>query len=96
VATDCLPCHFEYEEQHVLPYLPPIYRRWLLWEHKQLKEAGYPAADVIAHSQREVPVFRRFCPAHLVDAVVEDHRRFHPVLERCAHLGIGVPTSAIV
>lgn len=96
MATDCLPCHFEYEEVHVLPHLPTIHQRWLLWEHAQLKANGYPAADVIAHSRRELAVFRRYAPAHLVAQVEDDHRRFHPVLERCAHLGIGVPTSAIV
>jgi hypothetical protein len=96
VATDCIPCHFEYEERVVLPHLPPVYQRWLLREHERIRLGGYLATDVIAHAEQEVIVFR-VCrvPPHIVAAVEDDHRRFHPVLQRCAHYGMRAPTSAI-
>lgn len=95
MATDCVPCHFDFEEKELLPHLPMRYRVWLRQEHRQLKERGYPAKEVIEHAKREMPLFRRYCPPHLVVEVADDHRRFHPVLERCAAHGLPAPLTAI-
>jgi len=95
MATDCVPCHFDYEEEKLLPFLPPYYQGWLLREHATLKAHGYPAAEVIAHAEREMPIFARYCPPALVAEVEADHRRFHPTLEHYAGLGLNAPTKAI-
>jgi hypothetical protein len=96
VATDCIPCHFEYEEKVVLPHLSLFWQQWLLREHERIRLGGYLAADVIAHAEEEVIVFQGCrVPAPILAAVEDDHRRFHPVLQRCAHYGMRAPTSAI-
>lgn len=79
--ADCIPCHFEFEEEHVVPHLPPPVRAWLLADHARLKAAGYPAAQVLEHAEREMVYFRRYnVPRHLIAQVEADHEKFHPSL----------------
>ncbi len=73
--ADCLPCHFDYEEKVALPCLPMFWRRWLIAEHVRIRNAGYPAAEVLAHAEREMPIFHRYCPPHVVQQIIDDHER---------------------
>lgn len=95
MATDCVPCHFEWEEKHVLPYLCRHEQAWLLEEHRTLRLRGYPAAEVIEHAEREMPIFRARLPPHLLAHVENDHERFHPTLIEYARRGLNAPTTAI-
>lgn len=79
--ADCVPCHFDYEEEVALPYLPRFWQRWLMAEHVRIRNAGYPAAEVLAHAEREMPVLERFCPPHVVQQVLDDHERLEPELK---------------
>lgn len=96
MATDCVPCHFEWEEKHILPYLPPPHQAWVVQEHARLKARGYPAAEVMAHAEAEMEIFHAFAPPELVAHVQHDHDRFHPVLAQYARRGLRAPTTAIV
>lgn len=94
-TNDCLPCHFEFEEETLLPYLPKRYQAWLRRRHREIREDGYPAAEVISHAEEEMALFRRYCPPELVRVIEEDHAAYHPVLERYAAAGLDSPTTKI-
>lgn len=82
---DCASCHFEWEERVVLPYLSPFWQRWLLAEHKRIREAGYPPREVLRHARQEIPIFYRYCPRHIVQQAIADHNKLEP--ELIAQLG---------
>jgi len=85
--NDCVPCHFDWEEEHALPHLPFWGKIWLLGEHRRIRAAGYPAADVIAHAEEEMALFREHCPRWIVERIELEHHKFHPVLEVRARTG---------
>ncbi len=95
MSTDCVPCHFAWEEKHALPYLPPSYQTWLLREHAELKRRKYPARLVIEHAEREMEIFRRFVPPHILNQIHDDHERFTPVLQAFALNDLPTPTTRI-
>lgn len=70
----CLECHFAYEEKHCFPHLPASARHILKQEHRRLKKAGYPHAQVAAHSEQEMRYFRAYCPPDLVAQIDRDHQ----------------------
>lgn len=72
-ANCCLECHFSYEEQIALPYLPAHLQRRLVDEHQRLMRNGLPSDAVKAHSERELAWFRRYCPPEIVALVEHDH-----------------------
>lgn len=72
----CLKCHFDFEEQWCIPYLPPELARWLRTEHRRLREAGYPREQVEAHAAEEMGVFRRYVPPDILATVEADHALF--------------------
>ena len=75
-ATDrtcCVQCHFSMEEEQAMPYLPYHLQRQLLHEHRWLIAHGLPKAQVVAHAQREMEWFRRYCPPALVAQIDNDH-----------------------
>lgn len=72
-ANCCLECHFSYEEQIALPYLPAHLQRRLQGEHAHLMRNGFPSDAVQAHAEREMAWFRRYCPPEVVALVEHDH-----------------------
>jgi hypothetical protein len=72
-ASCCVECHITFEEQQATEYLPPDLRNELLRRHYELKLAGYPRDQMLAHSAWETPLFRRYCPPELCDQLEEDH-----------------------
>ena len=93
--NDCIACHFSFEERELFPHIPAEIRERLEKEHAWLKRNDYPASSVIRHSEREVAIFRRWCPPALVAEAEADHRNFHAVLEDHALRGRVAPTEPI-
>lgn len=95
--ADCVPCHFEYEEEEIVPHLPPSVASWLLWDHARLKALGYPADQVLEHAEKEMAYFRRWAPAHMVAQVEADHTKLHPyLLEQARRAPSHTPPSRTV
>lgn len=69
----CLPCHYAYEERVCGPYLPTWARKWLVDAHRILIERGNPMNLVKEHAEREMILFRRYCPAGVVAQLETDH-----------------------
>lgn len=72
----CLGCHFDYEEKHAFPCLPEWARRLLYIEHENLRARGFPWAEVEAHAEREMGLFRLYCPPDVVAFIDADHVHF--------------------
>lgn len=68
--------HFDWEERNALPHLPPSLQRRLVVEHNQLRAQGFPRDAVLLHAEMEMGWFRRYCPAWVVEKIVQDHVRF--------------------
>lgn len=72
----CLECHFSYEEELVLPYLPPPLRARLLDEHVRLTAMGFPEDAVTAHARWEEVVFRAYeVPESVINQIEADHEK---------------------
>ena len=69
----CVECHFSYEEELALPYLPVPLRARLLDEHRRLEAMGFPDDEVAAHARWEEPVFRLYCPPEVCEQIEDDH-----------------------
>lgn len=95
MATDCIPCHFLWEERNAIPLLPEAEQRRILADHAELKRTGYPARAVIEHSEREMEIFRLYLPPAMLCEVHNDHQRFMPVLDAFAANGLPVPLGRI-
>ncbi len=70
---DCLPCHFEYEERELRPYLPADVFAWLRAEHIRLRADGYPRAAVAAHAAEEMRRVGDYAPPHVLAGMARDH-----------------------
>lgn len=72
----CIECHMSWEEEHCGPYLPPEVYAKLQAEHARLAKAGFPPAQLIAHSVWEDAVYKKYCPPELVRQVKIDHSEY--------------------
>lgn len=74
MTTQCISCHFEWEEEVVLPLLP-WWDRWMLrLEHRSLARRNYPAHAVLDHAEREMVLFRKYAPQHVAEADAQHER----------------------
>lgn len=71
--TCCVQCHFTFEEEEALPYLPAPLQDRLLQEHAWLLANGLPKDQVVAHAEREMVWFRYYCPPDIVAHIDKDH-----------------------
>lgn len=71
----CHQCHFDWEEEHCLPYLPSGIQQWLIEEHNALREQGFPPGLVARHADQELAYFQAYCPPELVRKVEADHAK---------------------
>ncbi len=76
----CLECHFEWEEQTLLPFLPaPIFKS-LLHQHKDLqahlilRPEGPTKTEIERHARWEEDAFKRYLPKHIYTELCEQHR----------------------
>ena len=85
-ASCCLECHFALEERKVAPHLSDQERAWLRAQHKMLKRLGYPPDLVHRHAVEELRLFRKKCPAEIVEVIERDHGEYEmgnlPVRDR--------------
>ena len=72
----CLECHFSFEEELALPFLPLYLQARLKWEHEQLEALGFPPDKVMAHGMWEEYVFSLYCPPEICQRIKEDHAAF--------------------
>lgn len=72
----CLPCHFSWEENKVLEFLPPEAQEWLIQDHKRLMERGLIPEEVLEHSREEMVFFRKYVPNSLLNKIEADHIHF--------------------
>ena len=77
-AECCVACHLSWEEQYVLPYLPPEHRRWILREHaffrNQKKMTGqWPRQLLVEHAHAEDQLFGHYLPAPLLERMKYEH-----------------------
>lgn len=77
----CVECHFEWEEEHAFPFLPPGARRLIEAEHRRLLRTK-DCEETIRHSQREVAIFRRYVPAPILSRILDDHGALDEALTR--------------
>jgi hypothetical protein len=72
-AGCCMECHLHYEEDALLPHLPPYYANYIRKEHRRLAAMGYPPAEVKKHTQEEEIIYRSFLPPKLYREVHRQH-----------------------
>ena len=75
-ASCCLECHFAFEIKNAAPYLSPQEMAWLRGQHAMLKRLGYPADLVNQHAIDEMRLFRKKCPAWVVELIDGDHDEY--------------------
>lgn len=75
-ASCCIECHFAFEEKNAAPYLPPQAMAWLRKQHRILRERNYPPIEVNRHAHAEMHLFRRHCPAEIVELIDGDHDQY--------------------
>jgi hypothetical protein len=72
----CVECHFAFEEIHAFPHLPTHLAEQIRQEHNALHAAGYPKAEVLAHAEREMEIFRKYCPPDVLQQLDDDHAAY--------------------
>lgn len=78
-ADCCVACHLSWEEQHVLPYLPPQHREWILADHALMRayrqeHGDWPRNYLLEHADREDPLFGRYLPMPLLRRMQYEHK----------------------
>ena len=72
----CVECHCSYEEDVALPHIPEIEADQIRAEHRLLQARGFPRDEVIAHSEREMRIFRKYCPPEVLQQLDQDHSAY--------------------
>lgn len=90
-AACCAPCHFAWEEEHVLPYLPLEHQEWILREHAFMREyrrsnGDWPRAYIVLHAETEDPIFKRYLPPAMFQRMEHEHK----LLGRKAQIGLSL------
>jgi len=52
--TCCEPCHFSWEENYAIPYLPKEVAKWLVEDHKRVMRGGMKPKDILKHAKEEM------------------------------------------
>ena len=73
----CLSCHFSYEEELVLPFLPVPLRARLVEEHRRIAAMGYPEDAMKAHARWEEQVFVAYEVPEAVRKQISDDHEAH-------------------
>ena len=83
-VTCCLECHFKFEEEHVLHFLPPRARSALLRDHakirRNLKRHIVDAELLITHAEAGEALFAEYVPIELRERMTRDHERIDAVV----------------
>lgn len=69
----CIECHFSFEEDLALPYLPHHLQQQLIHEHQWIVARGFPRREVLEHAAREMVWFRQYVPEEIVAQIERDH-----------------------
>lgn len=72
----CFECHFKFEEQYALQYLPEFLRRRISEEHEQIRSflsVGVPKRLLAAHAALEEREFPLYLPVDINATIAEDH-----------------------
>jgi hypothetical protein len=69
----CTECHFSFEEQQALPYLPYHLQQQLIHEHEWLIARGLPHKEVMEHAEREMAWFNEYVPDEIIAQIERDH-----------------------
>ncbi len=78
--SSCCPrCHFAFEEQYVLPFLPREHQGWILREHAFLREyrrinGAWPGGYIVRHAEKEDPIFGRYLPPDIFRRMEREHQ----------------------
>lgn len=75
-VTCCEPCHFSWEENYAIPYLPREVAKWLVEDHKRVMRGGMKPKDILKHAKEEMVYFRKYLPKDVLERIEADHLKF--------------------